>query len=663
MQDIGITPSMAKELKKLEEMISSVPGVVQPIPEISSSSHRISRFAPLICDAKIPKRFQTPNIKLRKFERITSDLYRITQNPRKSLRDYVSKFGRESLDIPNLDVATAVQAFKMGLKKDSQFYEDLVMNPCRNLDEVKNRALRVNAVEDDEEEEEYPKLSEYCFSVDTNGLLYAIRDLGDKARWPRKFERNNGWKDKSKWCAFHEDFGHAKEKTRLWIMTGSRKEQNPRRQMPSKKNAKEAKTEKGDRPIRTSSWTEEKVISFDEDDIDNVQDAHHDGLVITLYIANHFIRRILIDGGSSMNIIQHDVLNRLGIPDFKIISKCAVQDPDVKVLVGTNIPKDIEQNLIELLKSRTSTFAWKHEDMTGISKDIIMHKLGVDNSFRPIHKKSKKFAPERNAIIQEEVERLLKAGMIREVKFPRWLANVVVVQKKNGKWRVCVDFTDLNKACPKDPFPLPHIDSMVDATTGHEMQTFMDASSGFQQIQMEPSDQEDTAFMTPTCIYCYIAMPFGLKNAGATYQRLVNMMFKEKLGDNMEVYIDDMAVKSKKAEDHLRDLRDAFDILDQYNMKLNPFKCHFGVGAGKFLGYMVTKRGTEAILEKIKAIINLKSPANTKDVEGLTGRVAALNRFISRSLERCKEFYDILKKNNRFEWEGKHEQALQSLKE
>ncbi|KAM0070937.1 putative nucleotidyltransferase, Ribonuclease H [Helianthus debilis subsp. tardiflorus] len=219
-------------------------------------------------------------------------------------------------------------------------------------------------------------------------------------------------------------------------------------------------------------------------------------------------------------------------------------NPDISVLVGTNIPQDIEEQLTNFLKCRMSTFAWKHEDMTGISKDVITHKLGIDKSFKPVQQKRRKFAPERNKIIQEEVERLLKSKMIKEVKFPRWLANVVVVQKKNGKWRVCVDYTDLNKACPKDPFPLPHIDAMVDATAGHEMLTFMDASSGFQQIQMEPSDQEGTAFMTPTGIYCYTAMPFGLKNAGATYLRLVNMMFKDKLGDTMEVYIDDMVVKS-----------------------------------------------------------------------------------------------------------------------
>ena len=332
------------------------------------------------------------------------------------------------------------------------------------------------------------------------------------------------------------------------------------------------------------------------------------------------------------------------------------------MLIGANIRPDVESELIKLLQDRISTFAWKHEDMTGISKDVITHKLGIDKSFRPVQQKRRKFAPERNLIIQEEVERLLKSGMIREVKFPKWLANVVVVQKKNGKWRVCVDFTDLNKACPKDPYPLPHIDSMVDATAGHEILTFMDASSGFQQIQMEPSDQEDTAFITPSGIYCYIAMPFGLKNAGATYQRLVNMMFKDQIGDTMEVYIDDMVVKSVKAENHVQDLRKAFDILDQYNMKLNPAKCHFGVAAGKFLGYMVTQRGIEASPEQIKAIIDLRSPANAKDVQRLTGRIAALNRFISRSSEKCKDFYDILRKNKKFEWTDKHEAAFQALK-
>ena len=153
------------------------------------------------------------------------------------------------------------------------------------------------------------------------------------------------------------------------------------------------------------------------------------------------------------------------------------KDPEKKVLMGTGILEDMEEKLLCFLKTRASTFAWKHEDMTGISKDVITQKLNVDVNCRPIHQKRRKFVLERNIIVQEEVNKLLKAGMIREVKFPRLLANMVVIEKKNGKWRVCVDYTDLNKACPKDPFPLPHIDSMVDATSGHDILAFMDASA------------------------------------------------------------------------------------------------------------------------------------------------------------------------------------------
>ena len=337
--------------------------------------------------------------------------------------------------------------------------------------------------------------------------------------------------------------------------------------------------------------------------------------------------------------------------------------PDRKIIIGSDMSFDIRNKLIEFLSKSSNQFAWTHLDMTGISQDIITHKLNVNPDFKPIQQKRRKIAPERNLIVNEEVQKLLDMGMIREVNYPTWLANVVVVPKKNGKWRVCVDYTDLNKACPKDPFPLPHIDAMVDATAGHEMLTFMDASSGFNQIKMYPPDQESTAFMTERGIYCYTAMPFGLRNAGSTYQRLVNMMFKDQIGDIMEVYIDDMVVKSKKAEDHVEHLRIAFEILEKYNMKLNPSKCTFGVSSGKFLGYIVTKRGIEASPEQIKAILDLESPKCMKDIQKLTGRVAALNRFISKSTEKCKPFYDLLRKNKGFEWGPEREQAFLDLKE
>ena len=163
-----------------------------------------------------------------------------------------------------------------------------------------------------------------------------------------------------------------------------------------------------------------------------------------------------------------------------------------------------------------------------------------------------------------------------------------MVKKENGKWRICVDFMDLNNACPKDSFPLPRIDRLVDSTAEHKLLTFMDAFSRYNQIQMDEEDQEKIAFIASQGLYCYKVMPFGLKNARATYQRLVNQMFSKQIGRNVEVYIDDMLVKSKEEEDHLDDLRETFNTLRQYNMKLNPSKCAFGVSSGKFLRFMVS---------------------------------------------------------------------------
>ena len=147
------------------------------------------------------------------------------------------------------------------------------------------------------------------------------------------------------------------------------------------------------------------------------------------------------------------------------------------------------------------------------------------------------------------------------------------VKKPNGKWRTYVNFTDLNKACPKDSFPLPRIDQIMDVTSGNQLLSFMDAYSGYNQIPMHVPDQEHTSFITDRGLYCYKVMPFGLKNAGATYQRLVNMMFKEQIGKTMEVYVDDMLVKSKVTSDHVAHLDKMFKILRAYCMKLNPLKC------------------------------------------------------------------------------------------
>ena len=197
------------------------------------------------------------------------------------------------------------------------------------------------------------------------------------------------------------------------------------------------------------------------------------------------------------------------------------------VYIGSKLAKGIRSPLICFLEQNMEVFSWKQEDMSRVDKAVITHRLNVNPFFKPVKQKRRSFASERQKAINEEVGKLLQAKAIREVEYPEWLANVVLVKKANGKWRLCIDFTDINRVCPKDSFPLPRINLIVDATACHELLSFMDAFSGYDQISMDPSDKEKTSFVTGQGTYCYRVMRFGPKNAGATYQRLVNKMFQK----------------------------------------------------------------------------------------------------------------------------------------
>ena len=179
---------------------------------------------------------------------------------------------------------------------------------------------------------------------------------------------------------------------------------------------------------------------------------------------------------------------------------------------------------------------------------------------------------------------------------------------------MCVDYTGLNKACPKVPYPLPRIDQIVDSTAGCETLSFLDAYSGYHQIRMKESDQLATSFITPFSMYCYVTMPFGLRNAGATYQRCMNHVFGEHIGCTVEAYVDDIVVKTRKASDLLSDLEVTFRCLKAKGVKLNPEKCVFGVPRGMLLGFIVSEQGIEANPEKIAAITSV---GPIKDLKGV----------------------------------------------
>ena len=196
--------------------------------------------------------------------------------------------------------------------------------------------------------------------------------------------------------------------------------------------------------------------------------------------------------------------------------------------------------------------------MPGVPRELAEHKLNADPKVRPVKQSLRPFNEERRRAIAEEVQRLLAAGFIRPIKYSKWLANPVLVEKKNGTWRMCIDYTNLNSACPKEQFVLPRIDQIIDSTAGSESLCFLDAYSGYNQIKMAVEDEEKTAFITPFGAFCYTAMTFGLKNAGATYQRCMQECLASQIGRNIHVYIDDVVVKSARQGDLLADLAETF---------------------------------------------------------------------------------------------------------
>jgi hypothetical protein len=191
-----------------------------------------------------------------------------------------------------------------------------------------------------------------------------------------------------------------------------------------------------------------------------------------------------------------------------------------------------------------------------------------------------------------------------------------MVKKANGKWRMCIDFIDLNKACPKDEFPLPRIDSLVDAAASSELMSLLDYYSGYHQIWMKKKDEPKTSFITPSGTYCYLRMPEGLKNAGESFSRMTAKVLHSQISRNVLTYVDDIIVKSTKQENHVADLHETFVNFRQAGLQLNLEKYVFGVKKGKFLGCLVSTKGIEANSTKIEAILRMKPPNSKKGLNG-----------------------------------------------
>nr|XP_023913903.1 uncharacterized protein LOC112025464 [Quercus suber] len=359
-------------------------------------------------------------------------------------------------------------------------------------------------------------------------------------------------------------------------------------------------------------------LSFFKEDKQGTLQPHKDALVVTVRIGGYDVKKVLVDQGSQVEIMYPNLYRELGLKpedldandsplmgfDGKMVIprgmiKLPIQIDDVEVLVNfivveafspytailgrpwlhamgvvpstlhLKIKYPTHRGVGELVGNQAMArqclvlaITWQS---SGINPKLACHHSNVNPKAVPCKQPPRRSSDVYAKVVRAEVSKLKQAGAIKEIFYPEWLANTVIVKKKNRKWQVCTDFTDLNKACPKNPFPIPRIDQLVDAMMGHHRMSFLVAFQGYHQIPMSLTDQEKTAFHAPNGNFHYRVMPFGLKNARLTYQRIVTQMFEKQLGRNMEAYIDDIVVKSKKVEEHLADLVETFSVPREHN--------------------------------------------------------------------------------------------------
>lgn len=248
--------------------------------------------------------------------------------------------------------------------------------------------------------------------------------------------------------------------------------------------------------------------------------------------------------------------------------------------------------------------------MPDIDESIVVHKIVLSCDAKLVKQKIRKMNPKVALLVKAKIEKLLKAGFIFPIDYSPWISNTIPVRKPDGRIYICIDFWDVNKSSLKDEFPLPNINMIMDSTARYALLSFMDGFSGYNQIRINPEDQYKTTFTTPWGTFCYVFMPFGLKNIGATYQWAMTLIFHDFIHKVLEDYVDDILVKSLARETHIENIRLVFERLRLYKMRLNPLKCVFGVDIEKLLGFTVSHWGIKIDTAKIDAIVNVPLSKN-----------------------------------------------------
>ncbi|GKV49566.1 hypothetical protein SLEP1_g56308 [Rubroshorea leprosula] len=650
--------------------------------------------------------FTTKFSSRRLIRKTTSELMTVKQKDGESLKNYMSRFNDAVLEVSSFDQAVGIAAVISDLKHD-RFRDSLIKHAAITFSEVNDRSLKfITAEEYALAQNPTPTKNQNPEWRDDNPTRKRMRmaqNRGPVLTSSPRFGRPNSTppqqsasKPPVNWTPFNlpreqrpqpqgvrnppnrQGVGYQQAPpllpppTRIIHMITGGLEAGGLSSKQRKLYVREVKHKNRvqKRKIDDAEW-KNQPITFTSADLDTVVTPHNDPLVTTVMINNCEVQRVLVDTGSAPDIMYFHCFESLGLDpallqkydgpiygfnnqpvpvegvltlhvafgsgqtyfptpmgiatlrgNQEVARHCYITLVTQPMKGKDQTPEAIPQRIpdtqqvmgVKIVDNRPDDEA---RDMPGIPNSICQHKLSTNPLKKPVAQKRRLFGGERLQAVKEEA---------------------------NGKWRMCIDYTNLNHTCPKDCYPMPSIDKLVEAASGNERLSLLDAYSGYHQVPMAPEDEEKTSFYAGDEIYCYVMMPFGLKNAGATYQKMVTIVFRAQIGKNLEVYVDDIVVKSQKAEDHLADLDETFNNLRKNKMRLNPAKCIFDVESRKFMGFMVSQRGIEVNPEKIRAIAEMESPKSVKDIQ------------------RSATQKDESGKQKKFEWSQESQAAFDELK-
>jgi hypothetical protein len=347
--------------------------------------------------------------------------------------------------------------------------------------------------------------------------------------------------------------------------------------------------------------------------------------------------------------------------DWKTIDVSFEEEDPKPIKIGSQLTDEEAEMYRALVMEYRDIFAWSYKDLKGIPPGVAQHTIPLIPGAKPVRQKERRMNPNLQLIVKAELERLLQVGFIKPVEITDWVSPMVLVKKKNGKLRVCIDYRTLNKFTQKDHFPLPFVNTILDEVAGHELYTFMDGYSGYNQISIAPEDHHKTAFTTPWGTFIYLVMPFGLCNAPSAFQRAMTYAFSDLLHKSMTVFIDDFSTQTS-GDEHLAAVRESFKRCRQVGISLNPEKLYLAVIRGVLLGYIVSAKGKEPDPEKVDVIVNLKPPTDIKSMQRTLGHMGWYRDLIQDYASISAPLTNLIKKASKYEWTSECQLAFDALK-